>query len=414
MTTTLLPRCRFCSEPLRISVADLGNTPLANSYLSRDQLGSSEPSFPLHARLCAACRLVQVDDVAAPDEIFGHYAYFSSYSASWVEHARQFAHMAKERWQLGSNSLVVEVASNDGYLLRHFVDMEVPVLGVEPAANVAEVARQSGVATDVAFFGRATAERLRNEGKAANLIIGNNVFAHVPDINDFVSGFTRLLEPDGVVSLEFPHLLRLIKLTQFDTIYHEHFSYLSLHATEKILAAHGLKVFDVAELPTHGGSLRVMITHAASLAHPQGAGLAKVRRDEADFGIDTDANYLGFQAKVEAVRTSLLDFLHKAKADGKVVAAYGAAAKGNTLLNFCGIDTALVDYVVDISPHKQDLFLPGSRLPIHAPTRLAETRPDYVLILPWNLKGEIMVQTSYIREWGGKFVIAIPALTVLP
>ena len=414
MTVLSPPRCRFCHEPLRATLVDLGNTPLANSYLTREQLAAPEPSFPLHARVCAACRLVQVDDVAAPGDIFGHYAYFSSFSASWVEHARRFADMAAKRWRLGADSLVVEVASNDGYLLRHFVAMGVPVLGVEPAENVAAAAREAGVTTEVCFFGRATAERLRAQGRTADLIVGNNVFAHVPDINDFVEGFAVLLKPDGMVSLEFPHVMKLIEMTQFDTIYHEHFSYLSLFTTEKILAAHGLKVFDVAELPTHGGSLRVMAARATSQAHAEGEGLAMVRRDEAAAGVDSDACYAGFEPKVRAVRDALLDFLRGAKTAGKTVAAYGAAAKGNTLLNYCGIGTDLIDYVVDISPHKQSLFLPGSRLPIHAPSRLAETKPDYVLILPWNLKDEIIAQMQHIRDWGSCFVIAIPTLTVLP
>ena len=331
------PLCRFCRAPLRATFVDLGSTPLANSYLAPDELGAAEPTFPLHARLCSACRLVQVDDVAAPEKIFGHYVYFSSYSASWVEHARRFAVMAKERWGLGAKSLVVEVASNDGYLLRHFVDMDIPVLGIEPAANVAEAARAAGVETDVSFFGRATAERLRSERGEADLIVGNNVFAHVPDINDFVAGFAVLLKPDGVVSLEFPHLLKLIEQTQFDTIYHEHFSYLSLYTTEKILAAHGLRVFDVTELPTHGGSLRVMAARVSSKVHAESAGLTKVRRDEAARGIDSDALYAGFEVKVRALRTAFVDFLHRAKTNGKTVAAYGAAAKGNTLLNYCGV-----------------------------------------------------------------------------
>jgi len=408
------PRCRFCNAPLRVTLVDLGRTPLANSYLAPEQLRAPEPTFPLHARLCSACRLVQVDDVAAPETIFGHYAYFSSYSASWVEHARCFAAMAKERWRLNANSLVVEVASNDGYLLRHFVNMRVQVLGIEPAANVAEAARAAGVETDVAFFGRATAERLLSEERKADLIVGNNVFAHVPDINDFVAGFPVLLKPDGVVSLEFPHVLKLIEQTQFDTIYHEHFSYLSLYATEKILAAHGLKVFDVTELPTHGGSLWVMAALTASKAHAEGEGLAKVRRDESAAGVDDDALYSGFESKVQAVRTAFVDFLNRAKGNGKTIAAYGAAAKGNTLLNYCGVGTDLIDYVVDLNPHKQGCFLPGSRLPIYSPIRLAETRPDYVLILPWNLKDEIMAQTSYVRDWGGQFVVAVPRLTVLP
>lgn len=411
--TPALPKCRFCGEPLRLTLVNLGFTPLANSYLARDQLASPERAFPLHARVCSSCRLVQVDDVAAPDEIFGHYAYFSSYSASWVEHARRFAHMAKDRWSLDNNSLVVEVASNDGYLLQHFVAMNVDVLGIEPAANVAEVARQAGVRTEVAFFGKATAGRLRDEGYAADLIAGNNVFAHVPNINDFVAGFSILLKPDGVLSLEFPHLLRLLEFAQFDTIYHEHFSYLSLYAVERILKAHGLKVFDVTELPTHGGSLRVMACRASSQAHGECPGLEKVRRDEAAAGIDRDECYSHLQGQAEDIRRQLLDFLKSAKADGKKVAAYGAAAKGNTLLNFCGVDTSLIDYVVDLSPHKQGLFLPGSRLPIYPPSRLVETKPDFILILPWNLKDEIVSQISDAQAWGAKFVIAIPALTIL-
>jgi len=414
MSLNSSPLCRFCQAPLRATLVDLGSTPLANSYLSPEELHGPEPTFPLHARLCSACHLVQVDDVAAPEKIFGHYAYFSSYSTSWVEHARHFAVMAKERWGLGTKSLVIEVASNDGYLLKHFVDMDVPVLGIEPAANVAEAARAAGVVTDVSFFGRATAERLSNEGYEADLIVGNNVFAHVPDINDFVAGFAVLLKSDGVVSLEFPHLMKLIEQTQFDTIYHEHFSYLSLYTTEKILAAHGLRVFDVTELPTHGGSLRVMATRMSSKVHVESASLNKVRRDEAAKGVEGDTLYSGFEAKVRGLRTAFVNFLRSAKADGKAVAAYGAAAKGNTLLNYSGVGTNLIDYVVDLNPHKQGCFLPGSHLPIYSPSRLSETKPDYVLILPWNLKDEIMTQMNYVREWGGQFVIAVPTLTILP
>jgi SAM-dependent methyltransferase len=414
MTMLSSPRCRFCHEPLRATLVDLGATPLANSYVPPDRLGTPDPVFPLHARVCSNCRLVQVDDVTTPDDIFSHYAYFSSYSKSWVEHAKRFAEMAKDRWKLGPNSLVVEIASNDGYLLQHFVKMGVPVLGVEPAANVAEVAAKNGVRTEVAFFGKETAQRLKAQGHATDLMVANNVFAHVPDINDFIGGFGILLKPDGVISLEFPHLVRLIAETQFDTIYHEHYSYLSLYTVEKILGAAGLKVFDVAELPTHGGSLRVIATHKASTAHTEGPGPAKVRRDEAAAGIDTDAYYSNFDPKVRAVRTGLLDFLRKAHADSKKVAAYGAAAKGNTLLNYCGVGTDLIDYVVDVSPYKQGTYLPGSRLPIYAPARINETKPDYVLILPWNIKDEITGQMSGIRDWGGRFVIAIPTLTILP
>ena len=411
---TAAPRCHFCAAPLTLSLVDLGVTPLANSYLAPEHLARPEPQFPLHARVCNRCRLVQVEAAATPEDIFGHYAYFSSYSTSWVEHARRFTEMARERWRLGPASKVVEVASNDGYLLRHFVAAGIPVLGVEPAANVAESARAVGVATEVAFFGLETAKRLKEAGHAADLLAGNNVFAHVPDINDFVAGLACLLKPEGVISLEFPHLLKMMTEIQFDTIYHEHFSYLSLLTTERILAAHGLRVFDVAELPTHGGSLRIMACHAGCSRHAEGPGLAKVRADEAAASLDRDEGYQGFAPKVEAVRTGLLAFLRQAKAEGKTVAAYGAAAKGNTLLNYCGVGADLISCVVDRNPHKQGCFMPGSRIPIHDPAKLAELRPDYVLILPWNLKDEITQQMAEIRGWGGRFVIAIPALTILP
>ena len=411
---TAAPRCHFCAAPLTLSLVDLGVTPLANSYLAPEHLARPEPQFPLHARVCNRCRLVQVEAAATPEDIFGHYAYFSSYSTSWVEHARRFTEMARERWRLGPASKVVEVASNDGYLLCHFVAAGIPVLGVEPAANVAESARAVGVATEVAFFGLETAKRLKEAGHAADLLAGNNVFAHVPDINDFVAGLACLLKPEGVISLEFPHLLKMMAEIQFDTIYHEHFSYLSLLTTERILAAHGLRVFDVAELPTHGGSLRIMACHAGCSRHAEGPGLAKVRADEAAASLDRDEGYQGFAPKVEAVRTGLLAFLRQAKAEGKTVAAYGAAAKGNTLLNYCGVGADLISCVVDRNPHKQGCFMPGSRIPIHDPAKLAELRPDYVLILPWNLKDEITQQMAEIRGWGGRFVIAIPALTILP
>ncbi|MEI7605818.1 MAG: class I SAM-dependent methyltransferase [Rhodospirillaceae bacterium] len=410
---TAAPRCHFCAAPLTLSLVDLGVTPLANSYLAPEHLARPEPQFPLHARVCGACRLVQVEAAATPEDIFGHYAYFSSYSTSWVEHARRFTEMARERWGLGPTSKVVEVASNDGYLLRHFVAAGIPVLGVEPAANVAESARAIGVATEVAFFGLETARRLKAAGHAADLLAGNNVFAHVPDINDFVAGLACLLKPDGVISLEFPHLLKMMAEIQFDTIYHEHFSYLSLLTTERILGAHGLKVFDVAELPTHGGSLRIMACHAGCGRHAEGPGLAKVRADEAAASLDRDEGYQGFAPKVEAVRTGLLAFLRQAKAEGKIVAAYGAAAKGNTLLNYCGVGADLISCVVDRNPHKQGCFMPGSRIPIHDPAKLAELRPDFVLILPWNLTDEITQQMAEIRGWGGRFVIAIPTLTIL-
>lgn len=407
------PACRFCGTPLTQSLVDLGVMALANSYLSADQLKRPEPAFPLHARVCGVCRLVQVEESATPSEIFSDYAYFSSISSSWVEHARRFTEMARARWGLGPKSKVVEIASNDGYLLKHFVAAGVPVLGVEPAANVAETAKAAGVPTDVSFFGRETATRLKGEGHAADLIAGNNVFAHVPDINDFVAGLAILLKPEGVISLEFPHLLKLIEQVQFDTIYHEHFSYLSLLATEKIMAAHGLRVFDVEELPTHGGSMRVMACYNGAKRHAEGPGLAKVRRDEKAARLDQDAGYAGFEPRVRAVRDGLLTFLRRARDQGKSVAAYGAAAKGNTLLNYCGVGTDLIAYVVDRSPHKQNHYMPGSHLPIHPPEKMTDTRPDYVLILPWNLKDEIVGQMGAVRGWGGQFIVAVPSLTVL-
>ncbi|WP_029005299.1 class I SAM-dependent methyltransferase [Azorhizobium doebereinerae] len=405
--------CRFCNTPLRLSFVDLGAMPLANSYVPPERAGEPEPSFPLRASVCEKCRLVQADAFVPPEEIFGHYAYFSSFSDSWVAHAKRFAHMAIARFGIGPKSLVVEVASNDGYLLRHFVEAGVPVLGIEPAANVAEAARAIGVRSEARFFGAATADDIVAREGGADLVVANNVLAHVPDINDFVEGFARVLKPEGVISIEFPHLLRLIEQVQFDTVYHEHFYYLSLLAVEQVLAAHGLRVFDVEEWPTHGGSLRVFACLKGA-SHTEGPGVAKVRADEAAAGLDQDAIYADFQRRVTPIRDGLLAFLRQAKAEGKSVAAYGAAAKGNTLLNFSGVTTDLIAYVVDRNPHKQGHLLPGSHLPVHAPEKLAETRPDYVLILPWNIKDEVVAANAAVREWGGRFVIAVPALTVLP
>lgn len=406
------PACRFCSTVLRQSFVDLGATPLANSYLDLAKTIEAEPVYPLHARVCSRCRLVQVDALAIPEEVFGNYAYFSSYSASWVEHARRYADSAISRWSLSPESRVIEVASNDGYLLQHFIAAGIPTLGIEPAANVAEAARAKGVPTEVAFMGRETAKRLLAQGNAADLIVANNVLAHVPDIKDFVEGLRTILKPFGVMSIEFPHLLRLIEGVQFDTIYHEHYSYLSLLAVERIVTTLGLRVFDVEELSTHGGSLRVWLCHAQHEVPQESAGLQKVRADEAAAGFNTEAAYTGFQPRVQAVRDGFVRFLHEARSAGRSVVGYGAAAKGNTLLNYCGIGPDLVRYVVDRNPHKQGCLLPGSRIPIHAPERIAQTRPDYLLILPWNLKNEISAQMSEIRSWEGKFVTAIPEIAV--
>jgi SAM-dependent methyltransferase len=404
--------CRFCRAPLGLSLVDLGVTPLANSYLSDAAAARTEQSFPLHARVCQSCRLVQVEDVSTPDHIFGHYAYFSSFSASWLAHCERYVEGAVRRFGLGPASQVVEIASNDGYLLQYFVKRGVPALGVEPAANVADAAIKAGIPTEVAFFGVATADRLAKAGHSADLMCANNVLAHVPDINDFTAGFERLLKPDGVMSVEFPHLLRMLEEVQFDTIYHEHYSYLSLLAVERIFAANGLRVFDVEELPTHGGSLRVWACKTGAV-RAEGAGLAKLRGDEAAAGLDTDAAYQGFDAKVRKIKADLVDFVDGARREGKRIAAYGAAAKGNTLLNHCGIGADRIDFVADLNPHKQGTLLPGSHIPVRAPDHIAQAKPDYLLILPWNLKAEIMQQMAGIRDWGGRFVVAVPRLTVM-
>lgn len=405
-------RCRFCSAPLSRTFVDLGDTPLANSYVSAESLVHVDPTYPLHARVCESCFLVQVEDVVPAEEIFSDYAYFSSYAASWVEHARRYAGDMIARFGLGTNSKVVEVASNDGYLLQHFASASVPVLGVEPAANVAQAAEAIGIPTEVAFFGTETAARLKQQGHSADLIAANNVLAHVPDINDFVSGFAVLLKPEGVWTIEFPHLMRLIEETQFDTIYHEHYSYYSLMVVERILAAHRLRVFDVEELPTHGGSLRVYACHAAA-NHSESGKVAQIRDSETSAGLGKLETYTGFGQRVAAVKQALLDFLTDAKNSGKTVAAYGAAAKGNTLLNSCRVTAELIAFVTDRNPHKQGRYMPGSRIPITPPEEIFEARPDYVLILPWNLKDEIRRDMAGIVDWGGKFVVPIPTLSVL-
>jgi SAM-dependent methyltransferase len=408
------PQCRFCDAPLTLTFADLGAMPLANSYLAALKDADREQAYPLHARVCGVCRLVQVENAVPPDAIFSDYAYFSSYASSWVDHARAYTEMARQRFALTPQSQVIEVASNDGYLLKHFGTAGIPVLGIEPAANVAEAAEAAGVPTRVAFFGQDLAQQLRSEHIAADLLIGNNVLAHVPDLNDFVAGLAHLLKDDGVLTMEFPHLLRLIEDVQFDTIYHEHYSYFSLLTVEQVFAKHGLRLFDVEELPTHGGSLRIFACHGESARQPTGAGLATVRDKESCAGLGGDDIYTRFQDRVGAVRDGLRAFLASAREDGKRVAAYGAAAKGNTLLNFCGIGADDLAYVVDVSPHKQGRFLPGSHIPIRPVEYLREDHPDYVLILPWNLRDEIVTDHGYIRDWGGRFVVAVPEIEVEP
>ncbi|SOB94321.1 class I SAM-dependent methyltransferase [Thalassospira xiamenensis] len=407
------PKCRACGAELNHTLVDLGDSPLANSYVTLDRKDTVDSRYPLHARVCSDCFLVQVDDVVPPSDIFSDYAYFSSYSTSWVEHARQYCQQAKDLLLLGGQSLVVEVASNDGYLLQHFVGAGVPVLGVEPAANVAVEAEKKGVRSLVAFFGKETAEKIIAQYGHADLTAANNVLAHVPDINDFVSGFAMVLKDSGVSTFEFPHLLNLLEKTQFDTIYHEHFSYLSLYAVERCFEQSGLKVFDVEELPTHGGSLRVW-AQKTSGTRSETAGLKAARAKEDAAGIATLTCYDGFEQKVIKIRDDLIAFINQANANGKKVAAYGAAAKGNTLLNYCGITSDQIAFVVDANPHKQNTLLPGSRIPVRSPEALRAEQPDYVIILPWNLKDEIMAAVSYVRDWGGQFVVAVPKVQILP
>ncbi|HEU0200989.1 MAG TPA: methyltransferase domain-containing protein, partial [Burkholderiaceae bacterium] len=364
------------------------------------------------AYVCGACFLVQLQEFVTPAQIFSEYAYFSSYSSSWVAHARRYAEMMIERFKLGATSKVMEIASNDGYLLQHFVAHGVPVLGIEPAANVAQAAIEKGVPTTVSFFGRQTAAKIAEEHGRPDVLLGNNVLAHVPDINDFVGGMKTLLAPDGVITMEFPHLMRLMAENQFDTIYHEHFSYLSFVTVERIFAHHGLTLFDVEELPTHGGSLRIFGRHVENIALAVTDRVRNLRSREIDDGFQTLERYQGFEEQVKATKRKLLAFLIDAKQRGKKVVGYGAPGKGNTLLNYCGIRTDFLDFTVDANPYKQGKFTPGTRIPILAPDRIAAARPDYVLILPWNLKEEISTQAAYIREWGGKFVVPIPEVNV--
>ena len=406
------PTCLNCATPLEQSFADLGMSPLANSFLSAEQTQQMEPFYPLHARVCSNCFLVQLEVFETPENIFGDYAYFSSYSETWLQHASEYVDQVTERFSLDEDSLVVEVASNDGYLLQNFLPKKVPVLGIEPARNVAEVAREKGIETITEFFGEALATRLAEEGRYADLMNGTNVLAQVPDINDFAEGFRILLKPDGVLTLEFPHLLRLVEENQFDTIYHEHFFYFSLLAVEKIFGNHGLRVFDVHELPTFGGSLRIFFCHEAS-DRPVEPSVEAIRKLEKDAGYDQMEVYAAYNEAVKASKRRMLEFLVEARDAGKSIVGYGAPAKGNTLLNYCGVGNDFLDYVVDKSPHKQDHFLPGVHVPVFDPEMIRETRPDYVIILVWNIKDEIIAQFPDIGEWGGKFVVLIPDVEVL-
>lgn len=403
--------CRFCGSALVHEFANLGMSPLSNAYVKPEHLDRAEQFFPLVVYVCAECLLVQLPAHESPENIFSDYAYFSSYSDSWLAHARAYCEAMIPRLKLDASTQVVEIASNDGYLLQYFQKAGIPVLGVEPAANVAQVAREKGIETEVRFFGVETARELVAKGRRAKLLLGNNVLAHVPDLNDFVAGLKLLLDDHGTITMEFPHLLRLIEGNQFDTIYHEHFSYFSLIAVQRVFVAHGLTICDVDELPTHGGSLRIHARHSKTASSaPKVVHLMTVERE---FGLDQLETYSRFNAQVRETKRALLSFLIRAREEGKTVAGYGAPAKGNTLLNYCGVRTDFIDYTVDRSPHKQGLFLPGTRIPIHSPDRLRETKPDYVLILPWNLRDEIVEQVRDIREWGGRFVVPIPRVEII-
>lgn len=414
MTSSIYSKeCRFCGHELSQTFCDLGMSPLSNAFVRAQSLPDMERFYPLHAYVCDACLLVQLEEFASPEEIFDDYFYFSSYSESWLRHCEKYVNQMTEQLGLGRSSQVVEVASNDGYLLKYFKIRDVPVLGIEPAANVARVAREQGIETLSKFFGTGTARELVSGGIRADLLLGNNVLAHVPDLNDFVAGLKILLKHDGVITMEFPHLLRLVEHNQFDTIYHEHFSYLSFQVVQRVFAHHGLSMFDVEEISTHGGSIRIYAQHADSGRRPIGARVDEMLTKETVFGLNQLKTYTGFAEQVRETKRALLEFLIDAKRAGKSIVGYGAPAKGNTLLNYCGIRTDFLDYTVDRSPHKEGAFLPGTHIPIYSPDRIRDTRPDYVLILPWNIKDEIIEQMAHVREWGGRFVVPIPRVEVI-
>ncbi len=405
--------CRNCHSELKHLFLSLGNSPLANSYLSEPELHKMEPYYPLEVYVCDKCFLVQLDEFEKAKNIFTDYSYFSSFSDIWLKHCKEYTEMIINRFGINQNSFVVEIASNDGYLLQYFKQHYIPVLGLEPAANVAEAAKKIGIPTDIAFFDALYAREMKEAGKLADLIIGNNVLAHNPNLNDFVEGLKTALKPEGIITMEFPHLLRLIEENQFDTIYHEHFSYFSFHSVQKLFASHGLVLFDVEEIPTHGGSLRIYGRHMDDKSKEVTNRVGDLLEKEERYGLLDIETYYSFGKKVESIKRKLLQFLIQAKNEGKKIVGYGAPAKGNTLLNYCGIRTDFLDYTVDRSPHKQNKFLPGTHIPIKNPDKIWEDKPDYVLILPWNIKNEIMEQMNYIREWDGRFVVPIPKVVVL-
>lgn len=404
-------KCRFCNHELSFEFIDLVNSPPSNSYLSLEQLNEPEVFYPLKLYVCDKCYLVQIDEYKKSDDIFNNqYAYFSSYSSSWLKHSEEYVDMISKRLNFDDKSQIYEIASNDGYLLQYFKKQNINCIGIEPTANTAKVAIEKGIETIVDFFGKRLASKLVGSKRKADLIIGNNVLAHVPDINDFVGGLKILLQESGTITMEFPHLLQLIKQNQFDTIYHEHFSYLSLYTVKQIFEYHQLCIYDVEELKTHGGSLRIFATHINNSSLPVSKNIATLLEKENRSGLTKLDGYKGFQNTADTVKYNLLNFLIEQKLNNKIVAAYGAAAKGNTLLNYCGVKKDLISFVVDKSPHKQNKFLPGSHIPIVSEEKIKEIKPEYVIILPWNIKEEIIEQLNYIEEWGGKFVVAIPNL----
>lgn len=408
------PVCRFCSAPLKHTLVDLGMSPLCENFLSSEQLNHMEPFYPLRVYVCESCFLAQLEEYVSPEEIFNEYAYFSSYADSWLQHAKNYTDLMIERFGFNAESSVVEIASNDGYLLQYFVEKNIPVLGIEPAGNVAKVAIEKGIPTIVEFFGEKMAKDMVSKGTQADLVLGNNVLAQVPDLNDFIRGMKVLLKPQGIITIEFPHLVRLMEENQFDTIYHEHFSYFSFIAVEKIFAAHKLTIFDVEELPTHGGSLRIYARHTEDKTRPLSGMVNELRSREETAGLTRMETYSAFSEQVKETKRKLLEFLIKVKREGKTVCGYGAPGKGNTLLNYCGIRTDFLDYTVDRNPYKHGKFTPGTHIPIFPLEKIQDTRPDYLLILPWNVKDEIMKQQSYIKEWGGQFIVPIPEVKVYP
>jgi 2-polyprenyl-3-methyl-5-hydroxy-6-metoxy-1,4-benzoquinol methylase len=406
-------QCRFCGEPLNHIFLDLGISPLANSYVHLERLQQSESMYPLKTFVCDSCYLVQVEDYESPNHIFSDYAYFSSFSESWLSHCESYVNQMINRFELNSQHQVIEIASNDGYLLQYFSEREVPVLGIEPAANVAAVAKEKGIATVVDFFGTKLANGLREQGKSADLLLGNNVLAHVPSLNDFVSGMKIVLKSTGVITMEFPHLMQLIANVQFDTIYHEHYSYFSFTTVCALFAKHELTVFDVEKLQTHGGSLRIYAQHTEYEEREVSPRVSQLLEEESAYGMTDLSMYQTYREKASRLKRDVVSLCIDIKNEGKTIAGYGAPAKGNTLLNYCGLDRDYFDYTVDRSPHKQGKLLPGSRIPIYTPDKIKETKPDYLFILPWNLVDEIILQTEYIREWGGKWIVPVPHAVII-